>query len=331
MNATNPENATVIAATPGLDRPAVRVVVTVPTFRRPDWLLATLRSVAAQVTRHVFAVIVIENDAEGREGASAARPLIESGEVPGLVLIAHDRGNCSAYNAGWSEAFVSFPDFTHILVIDDDETADPDWLERMMDTAAQLGADAVGGPQLPVFEDGDQARWADHPVFRPPFAQTGPVAALYSSGNLLIARPVLERLGSPYLDVAFNFLGGGDSDFLSRAAAAGFTLAWCAEGRVREIVPARRTTRGWIRARAVRNGVISTLVEQRRRHREPLGRLKTVARSLALAAASPLRAAVRLVQTRSPAIAAYPVEVAAGRILAEFGYKREQYREPEKN
>ena len=47
----------------------------------------------------------------------------------------------------------------------------------------------------------------------------------------------------PFLDLAFNFMGGGDSDFISRSVVKGFTIAWCAEARVRETVPARRVAR----------------------------------------------------------------------------------------
>ena len=70
-----------------------------------------------------------------------------------MVIIAHERGNCSAYNAGWQTAILQFPNFRHLLVIDDDEIADPHWLERMCEAAETLGADIVGGPQVPVFAD----------------------------------------------------------------------------------------------------------------------------------------------------------------------------------
>jgi len=177
-----------------------------------------------------------------------------------MVIIAHERGNCSAYNAGWQSAILHFPNFKHLLVIDDDELADPLWLETMCKAAERLGADIVGGPQVPVFADPSHAIWAEHPVFAPPYRETGRVPALYSSGNLLLGRNVLTAMGPPFLDLRFNFMGGGDSDFLSRAAGKGFVLGWCAEARVHETVPARRVEADWIRARSLRNGVISTLV-----------------------------------------------------------------------
>ncbi|MCG6113966.1 MAG: glycosyltransferase family 2 protein [Mesorhizobium sp.] len=331
MTEAAPLHYTIEARSPGLAAEAIECVVVVPTFRRPDHLLATLRSILAQNTSRRFAVIVVENEAEKREGLSAARPLFEADEITGLCIVAHERGNCCAYNAGWATALETFPNFRHLLSIDDDELADPHWMERMCATAETLQADIVGGPQVPVFSAPEHARWAGHPVFSPPHDRTGRVEALYSSGNLLLQRRVLEGMEQPFLDLRFNFMGGGDSDFLSRARKRGFKLAWCAEAPVHETIPPRRLEADWIRSRSLRNGVISTLVERGYRADTPFGHARVAAKSMALLAASPLRAAARLATGRWPAAAIYPVYVAAGRVLAEFGYVNEQYRQPEKN
>lgn len=324
-------SVTMLARSPGLAADAVETAVTLPTFRRPDHLVKTLASLSAQRKERPFAVIVIENEADEREGAAAAQPMFERGEVEGLLIVAHERGNCSAYNAGWTTAMRSFPALKRLLVIDDDEIAEPNWLARMIAAEGELGADIVGGPQVPVFARPEDARWARHPVFAPPYHATGIVPALYSSGNLLVTKPVLAAIPQPHLDTRFNFLGGGDSDFLSRAAAKGFRLGWCAEARVLETVPGRRTEPDWLRARSLRNGVISTLVEKRKRSDQAFGRLAVAARSLALLAASPARGLAVAMRTRLPSAGLYPPLVAAGRIMAEFGYVNEQYRQPDKN
>jgi hypothetical protein len=184
---------------------------------------------------------------------------------------------------------------------------------------------------VPLFADSRDDKWAGHPVFAPPYRQTGRVPALYSSGNLLVSRAVLLAMGPPFLDLKFNFMGGGDSDFLSRSAQKGFVLGWCSEARTKEIVPTRRTELDWIRARSLRNGVISTLVEKKKRAGTPFARSKVILKSLALLVASPFRALLRLMRTGSTMTVLYPVHVALGRVLAEFGYANEQYRQPEKN
>ena len=76
---------------------------------------------------------------------------------------------------------------------------------------------------------------------------------------------------------------------------------------------------------------ISGSSRKKMRAKEPLGGLRTFAKSLALLAASPFRAALNSLKTGSISIGLYPVYIGVGRVLAEFGYSNEQYRNPEKN
>lgn len=312
------------------DENRIRHVVTVPTFRRPEHLIKTLESVVRQALGHPFSVIVMENDADGKEGANAARTFFENHPVDAAIVIAHQRGNCHAYNAGWAAALTLYPSFEAIAVIDDDEIATPGWLQRLVSTQKTTQASFVGGPQHPIFEEAGLDKWAKHPVFTPHYDTTGPVPILFSSGNVLVTRPVLDKMPFPYLDPAFNFIGGGDSDLYRRSRAQGFTFAWCAEAGVEETVPVRRTERSWIEARSRRNGAISSFIE----HRENPGRAaraKTVLKSLVLLALSPLRGIPLWRKTGLASAGLYHFHVAAGRLMAEFGLVNEQYRNPEKN
>ncbi|OLP55106.1 glycosyl transferase family A [Rhizobium rhizosphaerae] len=309
---------------------AVRLVVTVPTFRRPQQLVETLESLRIQAPGLPFAVIVMENDAEGGAGATAARNFMEHHGLDGLVVIAHQRGNCHAYNAGWTAALAHYPGLEALAVIDDDELATPGWLAGLLAAQAATGADLVGGPQEPRFEAGRRPDLARHPVFSPAYATTGPVPILYSSGNVLIRRAVLDAMPRPFLDPLFNFIGGGDSDFYRRCKARGFRFAWSAEAAVVEAVPARRMQADWIRTRSLRNGAISAMLEHRAAP-GAAGRLKTLAKSLALLAASPWRGIALWRRTGLAAAAPYHLQVALGRLMAEAGIVGEQYRHPEKN
>lgn len=309
----------------------VDAVVILPTFRRPEHLVQTLNSVAAQTTDRRFAIVVMENDDEGLDGLEAAtRWFTDHPGQAGIAIIAHERGNCSAYNAGIETAFRHYPDFSHLLVIDDDEVASPHWLDRLIAASDDFRVDMVGAPQVPIFEDETGRRWSKHPVFMPHYQTTGRVPILYSSGNVAIRRRVLETMGPEWLDTTFNFIGGGDSDFYARCKARGFAFGWCAEAPVMETMPARRTERSWINARSVRNGAISAIIE-RRNGLGSKGRLKRHAHNLALLAASPLRSMLLGLKTRSASIGIYHIQVAIGRFLAEFGQVAEQYRQPEKN
>jgi GT2 family glycosyltransferase len=309
---------------------SVEYVVTLPTFRRPDHLVKTLKTVISQDPGASFAIIVMENDADGLAGAHAAREFFLLHKINALVVIAHDRGNCHAYNAGWTTAMASYPQMKALAVIDDDEIASPSWLENLVLIQKRTGADIVGGPQLPDFEDRSRAELKRHPVFMPHYDTSGPVPILYSSGNVLITAPVLAKMPVPYLDPVFNFTGGGDSDFYRRCRAEGFCFAWANEAWVTETVPARRTEQSWIRARSLRTGALSAQLAHRARP-GLAGRFRTILHSLLLLAASPFRGIRLWRKTGVASTALFHFYVAVGRLMAEFGVINEQYRNPEKN
>jgi glycosyltransferase involved in cell wall biosynthesis len=318
----------VYAASSALDTAAARLAVLIPTFRRPDHLIRTLSSIAPMLAEHDAVFVIVENDAQGRDGAKAAAQFLESGSWPGLVLVAIAPGNCNAYNAGLGAVLDWMPGAQEVAICDDDETASPGWLAELTSVRDDTGADIAGGPQTPVFPDG--ALPIIHPVFRPAHSKTGPVDMLYSSGNALIGRHVLEVMARPWLDPLFNFTGGGDTDFFTRCKQAGFRFAWSAEAELHETVPARRLEADWLRARALRNGALSTIIERRAKPGR-LGRLLVLAKSVALLAASPVRAAVDLARTGSAVDARYRIDIGLGRMMGELGWINEQYRAPEKN
>lgn len=319
-----------IAASDGLMARPFEAAVCVPTYRRPDMLRRTLASLQAQRTSRRFAIVVVDNDGERREGSALAASVLAEGGFEGAVLLEPRQGNCKAYNAAWRFVRRSLPDIRYLCGLDDDEEATQGWLAALIDGAEAGGAAIVGGPVHPVFSEPRFEYLRQHPVFRSHYAEDGPVPQLYSSANYLIRAETLDRMGQPYLDEAFDYKGGGDTDFFTRARAAGMQFHWTMAALVEEAIPARRTEASWIRARALRNGMISALIAHKA-DPSAIGRARTFAKSLALLAASPLRGLGDAIRTGSPLIGMYHAEVAIGRLGAEFGLNIEQYRAPEKN
>ncbi len=220
-------------------------------------------------------------------------------QIPGLCVVEPRQGNCHAINAAFETALAMFPAATSFLMIDDDEIASPDWLERMMHAAEATGADVVGGPVLPQFRRRQLKRGLRrHPAFRPAYDRSGPVPVIYGCGNCLITRPVFARLGRSRLRPALQFprrrryrflhplppgrhaisLGGGGRHHRNRAAAAGpISAGWCVRG--------------------LRIGAINYHV-QRKAARTPWSRARLIAKMLALLPLSLFRA-VRLVVSRT--------------------------------
>lgn len=312
-----------IAASSRIIDLSVGIVVCIPCFRRPQHLRLTLDSLAGQRTPRSFVVVMVENDAAGRESAPVAAEYLTDGRLQGVCLVEKRQGNCHAINAAFETAQALFPAATRFLMIDDDEIASPDWLELMVRTAEATGADVVGGPVLPVFDDASKPWLARHPAFRPAYDYSGAVPLIYGCGNCLITRGAFERFDRPAFDLRFNFLGGGDCDFFVRCRDAGMTFHWTAEAVITETVPQNRTSLGWIAKRGLRIGAINYRV-QVKAAQSAGGRARVFAQMLGRLPLSLVRSA-SLLATSKAIVAMHPALVALGSMLAAFGFAPKPY------
>ncbi|MEA2484282.1 MAG: hypothetical protein QOC55_2229 [Thermoleophilaceae bacterium] len=304
--------------------PVPQAVICVPTFRRPKMLERTLRSLADQRSEVPFAVVVVDNDGSGREGLAIAARYLNDRTLRGLALIEPRQGNVHAINCAFTTALARYEHARYFLMIDDDEIAEPDWLETMVAAARDHQCDIVGGPVLPIFGciAGAQRR---HPVFQPAYSASGPVPMIYGSGNCLITRAAFERLGTSHFDPSFNFLGGGDTEFFTRAKAAGLRFFWAQHAVVHEIVGPERVAPVWILKRGLRIGAINYRID---RLAAPTrrARSKVLVKNAGVAAFAAYKALGLLLRRAPPLEALHPLLIALGRWLACFGIYPEQYR-----
>jgi len=315
-------NREIVASSRVIDL-SVGIVVCIPCFRRPQHLRLTLDSLVSQRTPRSFAVVMVENDAARRESAPVAAEYLAGGRLQGVCLVEKRQGNCQAINAAFETAQALFPAATRFLMIDDDEIASPDWLELMVRTAEATGADVVGGPVVPVFDDDSQPWLSRHPAFCPAYDYSGAVPLIYGCGNCLITRAVFERFERPAFDLRFNFLGGGDCDFFVRCRDAGMTFHWTAEAVITETVPQSRTSLGWIAKRGLRIGAINYRV-QSKAAQSVAARMLVFAQMVGRLPLSLVRAASLLTSSKT-VVAMHPVMVALGSVLAAFGIEPKPY------
>jgi GT2 family glycosyltransferase len=324
MNQTSNASRELVATSGTLD-PSIDIVVCIPSFRRPQHLQLTLESLASQRTDRRFAVVVVENDALRRESVPVAIEFFWTGNIPGLCLVEPNQGNCHAINAAFETALATFPAATKLLMIDDDEVASPDWLDRMVDAAESTGADLVGGPVLPDFDDDLKRGLRRHPAFRPAYDQSGPVPIIYGCGNCLITRRVFETLADPAFDLKFNFLGGGDTDFFVRCRQAGMQFHWAADAVITETVPHGRTNPRWLVVRGLRIGAINYHIEVKAA-RTYVARARLLAKMLAMLPLSLVRAGRLAITEHKAIIALHPMTVAVGSALAAIGIEPQPYK-----
>ena len=324
--ADTPQPSRALAAiSPGLDACSIGIVVCIPCFRRPQHLRQTLESLASQRTGRRFAVVMVENDALRSESVPVAAEFLASERLVGLCVVEPQQGNCHAINAAFETALTTFPAATSFLMIDDDEIASPDWLERMISAAETTGADIVGGPVRPHFDDVRKRGLRRHPAFAPAYATSGPVPVIYGCGNCLIRRSVFERVDTPALDLRFNFLGGGDTDFFYRALRLGLRFHWAAEATISETVPPSRTKLSWLITRGLRIGAINYHVQRKATPTAWL-RARLALKLLAALPLSLVHAAHAALTERERTIAMHPMTVAVGSVLAAFGIEPQPYK-----
>ena len=219
-----------------------------------------------------------------------------------------------------------FPTLPRLAIIDDDdELAEPQWLEQLCATAERFGADCRWPATADIPESSGRGSSAIRSLHRN-YRESGPFHPVFV-GNLLIGRMCWKRWGRRS-STSLHFMGVGDADFLIRRPQR-LQAGVVRRGGDRETVPHAGSSPTGFRSRACASGVISTLVENKKRAASPVGNLRVFAKSLALLArlAVPRPAEVR--QDRSA------VDCSLSRLIAivrassrNSAISNEQYRQP---
>lgn len=218
------------------------------TFRR-DSLTDTLASLAAQTVK--LRVIVADND----ETDARRDAIVEAGKTLGLDLTyvhAPARNISIARNACLAAATAKWFAF-----IDDDEVAEPDWLERLV--AASADKDIVFGVSRAIYAD-DAPEWIVRGDFHSNRLAGNDAAWNGYTCNVLMRRAVI---GDRRFDLALGQTGGEDTMFFFDAMRAGARFGYAPDAIVTEPTPPARATLRWLALRRYRAGQIHHLVLQR--------------------------------------------------------------------
>ena len=239
-----------------------RILIAIPTFRRPDGLRRLLGKIAAMETTADISVVVADNEGEGGAGTDVVGELAESYRFPITAIAVPERGLTSVRNALVGHARQNGP-FDYVAMIDDDEWPSANWIDDLVAMQVSTGAGIVGGPNLPVFAPGAPA-WVRYcPLFRADDMPDGVVDIVWGTCNLLLHKSVFAHSDSNLFDPAFNESGGEDVDAFMRLRKSGHRFAWSKSALVWEDVPPSRTTLAWITRRAFRIGNSNMLVQLR--------------------------------------------------------------------
>jgi glycosyltransferase involved in cell wall biosynthesis len=250
------------------------ISVCIATFRRPQGLARLLDSLQRLSSRGDFTleIVIVDNDA-----AETARPVVETVKntypyplrycVEPCQNIAHARNRAVQAACG-----------TWIAFIDDDETAEQNWLAAYWHMLTQKPGDGYFGPVLPCLEQAAPA-WMDKEMFfgRPRFPTGTRLLEKHTrTTNAFIRRSWLD---THKFDARFGLTGGSDVELFTRMSDSGAAFYWCDEAVTNEHYPPERVCLRWLLQRAFRGGMIYTCIDKIRCPRfasHVLGMMKAV-------------------------------------------------------
>lgn len=209
-----------------------RVVIGIPTFRRPKQLSALLDSLLPQLHACPAFIIVGDNDC-GTEAAEVVARFRRSWPDSSCIPVAA-RGVAQVRNALVAQAHIQLPDWQWLVMLDDDGTVTDGWLQHLLAAGDSFNAHLVGGPVQSVLPVGSNVL-ARNSIFAARRRwSTGLVPTLNGTQNLAIARSALDLVQEPLFRNEYGASGGEDYDLFRRMAQAHARMAWCDEAIVIE-------------------------------------------------------------------------------------------------
>jgi succinoglycan biosynthesis protein ExoM len=218
---------------PPLQFPMQHVAICICTRGRPKMLRRCLDSIASQVVeKWLYVQVIVASNGEGKNANWDACkffkrfPLTFLHDDHASIARARNRAmlHARSMDAGW------------IAFIDDDEVADPTWLAKLM--APQLLS-------VPILA-GDRVLLnpVPAPFWCPPYKRPEPrglrARTTASTANIRFTSELVDR--GLRFDERLGLTGGEDTDFFSRAYAAGFSIYRTDEAVTFEYMHAERVT-----------------------------------------------------------------------------------------
>jgi succinoglycan biosynthesis protein ExoM len=246
------------------DHPAI--LIGIITCKRPQMFEKLLDSLMRQTifeTDIRVACVVVDNDKDrGAEGIFNRTAVKMPCRMQYLLEerrgIPFARNRVLEYAASIQSAFIAF--------IDDDETADPEWLLTLYRIITSTGVDAVQGKVSSLLPGGDIKipSWSRNAMRKENNKTEGALKRGLSTNNVLFSSTLVIEKGLRF-DERFALTGGSDIDFFSRSADLGGRHIWTNRAVVYEEIPRSRLTLTWQFFRSFRVGATNTYMAVQKR------------------------------------------------------------------
>lgn len=223
-----------------------RLLIAVPTFRRVDLLEPLITAIRADATNvHAsIRILLADNDPEQSAESSAAALGVEylAQPIPGIAATRQ------------AAMDVAEPDEL-VVMIDDDLVPESGWLAGLVATWQQYRPTIVMGYVRYVWPAGTDPWIAAGGFMRRTLFATGTALSALSTGNVLIDVAQVRSLGATF-DAELGLSGGDDLEFGRVVLAAGGRITASADSIARDDIVVERTTRAFVRNRAICQGQV---------------------------------------------------------------------------
>jgi len=238
----------------------ISIAVCVATYNRPLGLRRLLESLRTQAFVHHktldWKIIVVDNDASA-PNEEFIRGLNNEFPVPITYAVQPKQGIASVRNLAVALA----KDVDFVAFIDDDEAADPQWLDELLTGVTTHLADVVTGPVIAAFEAPPKKWIIKGRFFERERYPTGKVMDFARTGNVLIDKKYFALFEQPFSE-DLDLVGGEDTLFFTYVQQKGAKIVWVDEAITHEYNPPQRTNLKWLLKRSLRLG--NTIVQVER-------------------------------------------------------------------
>ncbi|ESA38884.1 glycosyl transferase family 2 [Leptolyngbya sp. Heron Island J] len=243
----------------------VKVSICVATYKRPNLLrdlLVSLNNLTfTQSSIPVIEVIIVDNDS-----ACSAKATVEqirsSFQWPLTYFVEANQGVTYARNRCIQEAS---RDSDFIAMLDDDETATPQWLDELLINQQKSNAEIVTGPSLAVYKDNQQVPdWIRVGGFYSfPRYETGKRMETAFTNNVMFSTKLLKNLkdNETLFDNRFAQNGAEDAYLFSCLNKQGYKIVWVDDAVLHEPVDDKRLSLNWILKRGFWSWSVHSFIE----------------------------------------------------------------------
>ncbi len=214
------------------------VTVIIPTFNRPEGLLAAVQSVFAQAySERGFSLVIVDNAPDGSAEVMIQKLRQECPEhIEFIALHEPQSGVANARNMAMSAVQTDL-----VAFLDDDQTAPEGWLGLLLENHSRFPAAVTFGPVQTVLPDhiSKHRAYYEHFFARDPGLASGYTSESYGCGNALMDFSLIPGSG-PWFDTAMNEIGGEDDLLFEHIQNSGGRFAWSSDAKVFEYPLSKR-------------------------------------------------------------------------------------------